>query len=151
MKINEAVDKINELETVYAKHVNDCLFVFGVEGSQFAYIEDGQKEISAAGFDTGMCNDVSLSDMAKVAQIIQELVDTPVEQRKPEKEYYLYFASVGKYVCQIFSHDAIYNGTVLGFHFGPKAVFSESRLAYLKRIYPELKSAIDEMKVPVEE
>ncbi len=89
-------------------------------------------------------------DLARVMDVIQRLLDTPVKERFPEKKYrlrwindqgrcknYLNLNSNGAWV---FMDDEIY-----------AEIFTESELEQLKTDNPHLAPAIDAMKEPAED
>lgn len=151
MKINEAVDKINELETVCAKHTNGCLFVFEIGGDadQFVDFLDNQEQLSVSDFNIRTCTSASLEDMSKVFHILQELVNTPLAQRKPGKQYYLRWMNDFNGTRNEIVRDSGGKWHLVNPPF--THIYSESELDELKCQEPRLATAIDAMKEPVEE
>lgn len=93
---------------------------------------------------------VTAQDLARVMDVIQRLLDTPVEERFPEKKYrlrwindqgrcknYLNLNSNGAWV---FVDDEI-----------DAEIFTESELEHFKKDNPRFAPAIDAMKEPVED
>ena len=95
---------------------------------------------------------VTAQDLARVMDVIQRLLDTPVEERFPEKKYRLRW------------FDDELGETFLGFSDGliknywstfnaptSNTIFTESELEQLKKDNPRLAPAIDAMKEPAED
>lgn len=152
MKIKEAVALINETDSFVAKHKNDCLFVFSVgEESQFIEFDDDQTTfLGNADFSVGEIGyGVNPEELLEVLEIIRELVETPVNERFPEKEYRLRWIDSkvregpATYLGRTRSGDSIYWSTFSVFG---AEVFTESELDQLKKDNPDLAPAIDAMK-----
>ena len=155
MKIEEAIEIINgSAITVLAKESNGFLHMyrrdFRVHANWFL-----EMPIDATNWDS-ICSDwdclcnIEPRDLARVMDVIQRLLDTPVEERFPEKKYrlrwindqgrrknYLNLSSDGAWV---FMDNEIY-----------AEVFTESELEQLKKDNPHLAPAIDAMKEEVKD
>ncbi len=155
MKIKEALNFINATTTVRAKVDGDYLNVFSKDMiSHNWFLKLNTKEVN---WDTvlkhwGGLTDVAPEDLARAMDVIQRLLDTPAEERFPEK----------KYCLRWFDDDA--GKTFLGFckSWGQKCwslfdtqtsstIFTESELEQFKRENPKLAPAIDAMKEPAED
>lgn len=155
MKIKEALNFINATTTVRAKVDGDYLKVFSkdmISHNWFLILNT-----KAINWDTilkhwGGLTDVAPEDLARAMDVIQRLLDTPVEERFPEKKYRLRWIDdkLGK--------------TFLGFNnqwtekfwstYGvptSNTIFTESELEQLKKDNLHLAPAIDAMKEPAED
>lgn len=153
MKIKEALNFINATTTVRAKVDGEYLNVFSKDMiSHNWFLKLNTKVVN---WDTvfkhwGGLTDVAPEDLARVMDVIQRLLDTPINERFPEKKYrlrwindqgrcknYLNLNSNGAWV---FMDDEIY-----------AEIFTESELEQLKTDNPHLAPAIDAMKEPAED
>ena len=90
MKIKEALNFINATTTVRAKVDGDYLNIFSKD-----MISDNwflKLNTKAVNWDTvlkhwGGLTDVAPEDLARVMDVVQRLLDTPVKERFPEKKY----------------------------------------------------------------
>lgn len=156
MKIDEAVNVINSTMTVRAKVDDGVMYVHKKLNRdddwfmRFSLYHLGWSAITAD-FDNCLDDDVDVTDLARVMDVVQRLLDTPVEERFPEKKYRLRWIDdkLGK--------------TFLGFNnqwtekfwstYGvptSNTIFTESELEQLKKDNPHLAPAIDAMKEPAE-
>lgn len=153
MKIKEAIKIINSTKTVRASLEKEKIYFYEYTVSKFDYFLvmpqkannwDNVEEDFEALYST------TPKDLARVMDVIQRLLDTPVEERFPEKKYrlrwindqgrcknYLNLNSNGTWV---FMDDEIY-----------AEIFTESELEQLKTDNPHLAPAIDAMKEPAED
>lgn len=155
MKIKEAIEIINSTKTVRASLGKEKIYFYEYTVSKFDYFLvmpqkannwDNVEEDFEALYST------TPKDLARVMDVIQRLLDTPVEERFPEKKYRLRWIDdkLGK--------------TFLGFNnqwtekfwstYGvptSNTIFTESELEQLKKDNPHLAPAIDAMKEPVED
>ena len=157
MKIKEAVSLINETDSFVAKYKNDCLFVFSV-GEENHFIElDGDQTSFLNNTDFSgieIAHSADPEELLEVLEIIRELVETPVNERFPEKEYRLRWIDSkvregpATYLGRTRSGNSIYWSTFSAFG---AEVFTESELEQLKKDNPRLAPAIDAMKEPAED
>ena len=148
MKIKEALNFINATTTVRAKVDGDYLNVFSKDMiSDNWFLKLNTKAIN---WDTvlkhwGGLTDVAPEDLARAMDVIQRLLDTPVEERFPEKKYRLRWIDdrnrKANYVC--LDMDATWHMITLK-NFAD--TFTESELEQLKKYNPHLAPAIDAMK-----
>lgn len=155
MKIKEAIEIINgTTSTVLAKESNGFLHMyrrdFGVYANCFL-----EMPIDATNWDS-ICSDwdclsnIEPQDLARVMDVIQRLLDTPVKKRSSEKKYrlrwiddrnektnYVYLA-VDATWCIVTLKDFA-------------DIFTESELEQLKKDNPRFAPAIDAMKEPAED
>lgn len=150
MKIDEAVKFINGTNTAFAEVEDGDLIIFEhnrVSDDWFLRFPTKAKTWRSIIDDEDCLTDVEPQDLARVMDVIQRLLDTPVEERFPEKKYRLRWIDdkLGK--------------TFLGFNnqwtekfwstYGvptSNTIFTESELEQLKKDNPHLAPAIDAMK-----
>ncbi|WP_283578084.1 hypothetical protein [Limosilactobacillus reuteri] len=155
MKIKEAIEIINgSTSTVLAKESNGFLHMyrrdFKVHANWFLEMPIDVTNWDSICSDWDCLSNIEPQDLARVMDVIQRLLDTPVEERFPEKKYrlrwiddqghcknYLNLNSNGAWV---FMDDEIY-----------AEIFTESELEQLKKDNPRLAPAIDAMKEPAED
>lgn len=93
MKIKEAVDEINKLDTVKAAYAEDNFIQFYEEhlGGEdwFLALRKDTQNWNDVYFNSSAIDDAAPSDIARVFYVIQELLDTPIDERFPEKRYYM--------------------------------------------------------------
>ena len=155
MKIKEAIEIINATDTVSAKADGDDLLMYQRDKiylDWFLRFPTKANNWSAIAGDWYGLLGVYTQDLARVMDVVQRLLDTPVEERFPEKKYRLRWIDdkLGK--------------TFLGFNnqwtekfwstYGDptsNTIFTESELEQLKKDNPHLAPAIDAMKEPAED
>ena len=155
MKIDEAVNVINSTMTVRAKVDGDYLNVFSKDMiSDNWFLKLNTKAIN---WDTvlkhwGGLTDVAPEDLARAMDVIQRLLDTPVEERFPEKKYRLRWIDdkLGK---TFLGFSDQWTEKVWSTYGDPTSntIFTESELEQLKKDNPHLAPAIDAMKEPEED
>ena len=95
---------------------------------------------------------VTAQDLARVMDVVQRLLDTPVEERFPEKKYRLRWIDdkLGK---TFLGFSDQWTEKVWSTYGDPTSniIFTESELEQLKKDNPRLAPAIDAMKEPVED
>ena len=157
MKIDEAVNIINSTMTVRAKVDEGVMYVhkkLNRDDDWFMRIILCQSGWSAitADFDNCLDDDVDVTDLARVMDVVQRLICTPVSKRFPEKKYRLQW------------FDDELGETFLGFSNGliknywstfnaptSNTIFTESKLEQLKKDNPRFAPAIDAMKKEVKD
>ena len=158
MKIKEAIEIINgTTSTVSVKESNDVLKISSKNTAIYGdwFLKMPMNAISWESIRKewgGLSPDIKAIDLARVMDVIQQLLDTPVKERFPEKKYRLRWIDdkLGK--------------TFLGFNnqwnekfwstYGvptSNTIFTESELEQLKKDNPHLAPAIDAMKEPAED
>lgn len=155
MKIKEAVNIINSTKTARASLGKWEIYFYaeGVDRSDYFLMMpqkvnnwDDVKE------DFEALYSITPKDLARVMDVIQRLLDTPVNERFPEKKYRLRW------------FDDELGETFLGFSNGlvkkywstfnaptSNTIFTESELEQLKKDNPRLAPAIDAMKEEVKD
>ena len=153
MKIKEAIKTINSTKTVRASLEKEKICFYEYTVSKFDYFLvmpqkannwDNVEEDFEALYST------TPKDLARVMDVIQRLLDTPVEERFPEKKYHLRwiddrghyknYLNLNSNGAWVFVDDEI-----------DADIFTESELEQLKTDNPRFAPAIDVMKEPVEE
>ena len=155
MKIDEAVKFINGTNTAFAEVEDGDLIIFEhnrVSDDWFLRFPTKAKTWRSIIDDEDCLTDVEPQDLARVMDVIQRLLDTPVEERFPEKKYCLRWIDdeLGKtflgfnnqWTEKIWSTYAVPTSNT---------IFTESELEQLKKDNPRLAPAIDAMKEPVED
>ena len=153
MKIEEAIEIINgSAITVLAKESNGFLHMyrrdFKVHANWFL-----EMPIDATNWDY-ICSDwdcllnIEPRDLARVMDVIQRLLDTPINERFPEKKYRLRWFDDrnGKTNYVYLDINATWHMITLG-DFAD--TFTESELEQLKKDNPRFAPAIDAMKEEV--
>ena len=160
MKIKEAIEIINgSTRTVLAKESNGFLHIyhmdFKVNANWFLEIP-----IDATNWDS-ICSDwyclsnIEPRDLARVMDVIQRLLDTPVKERFPEKKYRLVanpnsLEQTGTYATKYVAY--IQDGMdCFSFVYGGPTVFSEKELKQIEELHPNIAPAIDTMKEEVKD
>lgn len=155
MKIKEAIEIINgTTSTVLAEESDGFLHMyrrdFGVYANCFL-----EMPIDATNWDS-ICSDwdclsnIEPQDLARVMDVIQRLLDTPVKKRSSEKKYRLRWIDDrnGKANYVYLAVDATWCIVTLK-DFAD--IFTESELEQLKKDNPRFAPAIDAMKEPAED
>ena len=164
MKINEALDIINDTRTVRAKFEKSKLTFAAKEnlggghwGFWFLRMNEGALSWNSVNLAYPYLNSVSAQDLARVMDVVQQLLDTPVKERFPEKKYRLRWLDSadigfgtktymgrcqnpkgrGKYWTTYCEHGA--------------ELFTETELEKLKHDNPRWTPAIDAMKEEVKD
>lgn len=160
MKIKEAIKIINSTKTVRASLEKEKIYFYEYTVSKFDYFLvmpqkannwDNVEEDFDALYST------TPKDLARVMDVIQRLLDTPVEERFPEKKYVLSAMRCAEGPVPVKQYvDAINISTNnVEFHFGladEKAdamEFTQKELDNLSDFFP--KDAIDAMKEEVKD
>ena len=93
MKIKEALDIINGTTTVKAKYDNHSIFVcfkfLPFDGHCFLALRANVNTWDGVTLVSGAIDEVIPQDLARVMDVVQRLLDTPVKDRFPEKKHRL--------------------------------------------------------------
>ena len=158
MKFDEAVNVINSTMTVRAKVDDGVMYVHKKLNRdddwfmRFSLYHLGWSAITAD-FDNCLDDDVDVTDLARVMDVIQRLLDTPVNERFPEKKYRLVAKRETsfhqKYVSNIITG---FDELIFDLSEDEKEArsFSEKELNQIKKREPSLAPSIDAMKEEVE-
>lgn len=157
MNIKEALNFINATMTVRAKMDDDIMYVYEKSLGdddwfmQISLYQVGWSAISAD-FETCLDDDASVMDLARVMDVVQRLICTPVNERFPEKKYRLVVKRETsfhpKYVSNIITG---FDELVFDLSKDEKEarIFSEKELNQIKKREPSLAPSIDSMKEEV--
>ena len=158
MKIKEAIKIINSTKTVRASLEKEKIYFCEYTASKFDYFLmmpqkadkwDDVKEDFEALYST------TPKDLARVMDVIQRLLHTPVEERFPEKKYRLVanpnsIEQTGTYATKYVA--CIQDGMdCFSFVYGGPTVFSEKELKQIEELHPNIAPAIDTMKEEVKD
>ena len=159
MKIDEAVNVINSTMTVRAKVDDGVMYVHKKLNRdddwfmRFSLYHLGWSAITAD-FDNCLDDDVDVTDLARVMDVVQRLICTPVEERFPEKKYRLVAKRETsfhpKYVSNIITG---FDELVFDLSKDEKEarIFVEKELNQIKKREPSLAPSIDAMKKEVKD
>lgn len=157
MKIDEAVKFINGTNTAFAEVEDGDLIIFEhnrVSDDWFLRFPTKAKTWCSIIDDEDCLTDVEPQDLARVMDVIQRLLDTPVEERFPEKKYRLVAkretSFQPKYVSNIITgfDELIFD---LSKDEKEARIFSEEELNQIKGREPSLAPSIEAMKEPAED
>ena len=157
MKIKEAIEIINgSTSTVLAEESDDFLRIYhrhlAFWNNWFIKMHIGATDLSSIDVDWDCLSDTKPQDLARVMDVIQRLLDTPVNERFPEKKYRLVAKREPsfhpKYVSNIITG---FDELVFDLSEDEKEarIFSEKELNQIKKREPSLALAIDTMKEEV--
>ena len=153
MKIKEAIEVINgSTITVLAEESNGFLHMYrrGFEVCANWFLE---MPIDATNWDS-ICSDwdclsnIEPQDLARAMDVIQRLLDTPVEERFPEKKYVLPWLPDDESKHNYLRYDGYIWGVDDDYE---NSQFTESELEKIKHDNPRLAPAIDAMKEEVKD
>ena len=156
MKIDEAVKFINGTNTAFAEVEDGDLIIFEhnrISDDWFLIFPTKAKTWHSIIDDEDCLTDVEPQDLARVMDVIQRLLDTPVEERFSEKTYRLVVKRETsfhqKYVSNIITG---FDELVFDLSEDEKEarIFSEKELNQIKKREPSLAPSIDAMKEEVE-
>ena len=159
MKIDEAVDIINGTTTVKAKYNNHSIFVcfkfLPFDGHCFLALRADVKTWDSITLVSGAIDEVIPEDLARVMDVVQRLLDTPVKDRFPEKKYRLVanpnsLEETGTYASK---YVACIDDSMDSFSFvyGGPTIFSEKGLKQIEESHPNIAPAIEAMKEEVKD
>ena len=159
MKIDEAVNVINSTMTVRAKVDDGVMYVHKKLNRdddwfmRFSLYHLGWSAITAD-FDNCLDDDVDVTDLARVMDVVQRLICTPVKERFPEKKYQLVVKRENPF-CPKYVSNIITGFDELVFDLSKDEkearIFVEKELNQIKEREPSLAPAIDAMKEPAED
>ena len=156
MKIKEAIEIINDsTSTVLAKESNGFLDMYrrGLNAYNDWFLK---MPIDATNWDS-ICSDwdclsnIEPQNLARVMDVIQRLLDTPVKKRSSEKKYRLRWIddNYGATNYLIFYDYSVWDFAENEKHMA--TIFTESELEQLKKDNPRFAPAIDAMKEEVKD
>ena len=159
MKIKEALNFINATTTVRAKVNGDYLNIFSkdmISDNWFLKLNTNEVNWDTVLKHWGGLTDVAPEDLARAMDVIQRLLDTPVEERFPEKSYRLVAKrkpdrlGLPRYVKAMNTGFDEFN-FYLTDDKSEAGIYKESVLEGIKKCEPSLAPAIDAMKKEVKD
>ncbi len=153
MKIKEAVKLINGTNTAFAEVEDGDLIIFEhnrVSDDWFLRFPTKAKTWRSIIDDEDCLTDVEPQDLARVMDVVQRLLDTPVKDRFPEKKYHLRWIDDQSHYKNYLNLNS--NGAWFFVDDEIDAeIFTESELEHFKKDNLRFAPAIDAMKEPVED
>ena len=157
MKIDELIKCINKTTTtVSAKNIGSEIVFYGPGKHSYAIdyflsVPVDARVWDTIEFDPDNLDNVIPQDLARTMEIVHRLIDTPVRERFPEKEWYLCIGvnSKGHKVYLVRDYDA--REIVTNINKDCMSLFTDRQVEELKKEFPKLAPAIDAMKEPVED
>lgn len=161
MKIKEAVDIINGTLTAKAMYNEHSIFMcykhLPFDNHCFLTLRADTRSWGGVTLVSSAIDGVIPQDLARVMDVVQRLIDTPVKERFPERKYYLCVFPKKEALKQRGENEAIWVNHIGSFDdgfridYGPKTAFTEETLNTIKESLPFIALAIDAMKIPVED
>lgn len=159
MKIEEAIKIVNSTKTAVAglgkEKIYFCANDVVDEFDWFLMMSTKANKWDDVEGDFEALYSIAPKDLARVMDVIQRLLVTPVEERFPEKKYRLVanpnsLEQTGTYATK---YVACIQDGMDGFSFiyGEPTVFSEKELKQIEELHPNIAPAIDAMKEEVKD
>nr|DAT15775.1 MAG TPA: hypothetical protein [Caudoviricetes sp.] len=151
MKIDEFVEKLNELKSLRAEKKSDGILIYSKQSTGYDFfisLAYRTKSLADVGFDWGCLKNVGPVDLHKALNLVDCFIHTPIKERYPEKKYRLrWFKDLnGASNCLNYIDG---EWTCSDIHYANQ--YSQRELEKLKKENPRLAPAIDAMKEPVED
>ena len=158
MKIDEFIEKLNELGSLRAERDNDLVRFYSKHSADDEYFfiincKYDSFEDAYADWDC-LDDDVDPVDLCEALNLANEFLNTPIDERFPEKKYRLMAMryvegpiAIKQYVTSLQA-----SGDYVTFDFGSKEnaeKWTDKELHNMSQWFPQ--EAIDAMKEPVEE
>lgn len=153
MKIKEAIKIINSTKTVRASLEKEKIYFYADGVDRFDYffvMPQKANNWDNVEEDFESLYSITPKDLARVMDVIQRLLDTPVNERFPEKKYHLRwiddqshyknYLNLNSNGAWVFVDDEI-----------DAEIFTESELEHFKKDNPRFAPAIDAMKEEVKD
>lgn len=151
MKIKEAVNIINSTKTAVAGLWKEKIYFYANDGVDkfdwFLMMPPKANNWNDVEEDFEALYSITPKDLARVMDVIQRLLDTPVKERFPEKKYLLRWINDGDGGRNYLDNDDDWWSTEDKSY---AKQYTESELEQLKKDNPRFAPAIDAMKEPVE-
>ena len=161
MKIKEAIKIINSTKTAVAGLWKEKIYFYANDGVDkfdwFLMMPPKANNWNDVEEDFEALYSITPKDLARVMDVIQRLLDTPVKERFPEKKYRLRWLDS----TNPFLRATTYLGRVVDNELGnyywstfpdySAELFTEDQLKKMKRGNPKLAPAIDAMKEEVKD
>ena len=154
MKIDELVEKLNELKSLRAEKKSDGMLIYSKQSADYDFflsLAYKSKSFSDTCFDWDCLNDINPAELYEALNLIECFLHTPIEERFPEKEWYLCIGvnSKGHKVYLVRDYDA--REIVTNINKDCMSSFTDRQVEELKKEFPKLAPAIDAMKEPMED
>lgn len=157
MKIDELVEKLNELKSLRAKKQSDGILIYSKQSIGYDFFFSlgyKSKSLTDVVFDWRCLDGVKPADLHKALNLVDCFLHTPIEERFPEKKYRLMAMryvegpiAIKQYVTSLQA-----SGDYVTFDFGSKEnaeKWTDKELHNMSQWFPQ--EAIDAMKEPVED
>ena len=92
MKVDELVEKLNELKSLRAEKENDGIFIYSKQSTSYGFfflLAYKTKSLADVGFNWDCLNSVEPTDLHKALNLVDCFLHTPIDERFPEKKYRL--------------------------------------------------------------
>ena len=152
MKVDELVEKLNELKSLRAEKENDGIFIYSKQSTSYDFffsLAYKTKSLAEVGFDWDCLNSVEPTDLHKALNLVDCFLHTPIDERFPKNMYRLRWITdddgTPNYIhklCGSWNWNTNKRDT---------KTFTEKELQQLKINNPRFAPAIDAMKEPAEE
>lgn len=157
MKVDELVEKLNELKSLRAEKENDGIFIYSKQSTGYDFffsLAYKTKSLAEVGFDWDCLNSVEPTDLHKALNLVDCFLHTPIDERFPKNMYRLVAMryvegpiAIKQYVTSLQA-----SGDYVTFDFGSKEnamKWTDKELRNLSQWFPQ--EAVDAMKEPVED
>lgn len=157
MKIDELVEKLNELKSLRAEKKSDGILIYSKQSTGYDFffsLAYKNESLADVGFDWDCLKNVGPADLHKALNLVDCFIHTPIKERFPEKKYRLVakrkIDQMPKYVKKIITG---FDEFIIDFtNLKSEAMqYNESDLKAFAEREPSLTLAIDAMKEPVED
>ena len=151
MKVDELVEKLNELKSLRAEKEDDGIFIYSKQSTSYDFffsLAYKTKSLADVGFDWDCLNSVEPTDLHKALNLIDCFLHTPIDERFPEKKYRLRWVDDNDGTSNYLDYLA---GEWRLFANEDVHIFTETELQQLKINNPRFSPIIDAMKEPVED
>lgn len=140
MKIDEALDIINGTETTFAEVRGSDLYVFErerrIDDDWFLQLPTKANNWDSISFNEYCLTDVYPQDLARVMDVIQRLLDTPVKERLLERKYTIQVIANNddSYLVKIHGSNKYFiSALIMKDAYGDKVLFTKSEIEMLKQ------------------
>lgn len=154
MKIDELVAKLNELKSLRAEKKSDGILIYSKQSTDYDFffsLAYKNESLADVGFDWDCLKSVEPADLHKALNLVDCFIHTPINERFPEKEWYLCIGvnSKGHKVYLVRDYDA--REIVTNINKDCMSPFTDRQVEELKKEFPKLAPSIDAMKEPAED
>lgn len=153
MTTEELIERLNQNKRVRADNIDGIIILYNDSEHPLMSFNTQATNFLDFTFNDQLPSDsMGKASREYVAAQIEEYLQTPIEQRKSEKKYYLLArsGSIWPYMKARYVTRITTQVDSAAFDYGKNpTVFTEKELSTIKRIDPVLAPAIELMKVPV--